>query len=167
MLLQSFWTDEKIIAATVGGLTALITTIAGALIALSNSHTIRSWMEQKGLVKKAQTDLEAEKLKLEFQRFDEVIKESKEEIRLLKLKIEATDLNCAKERDSWLKKVDNLNIEIVKLAKSSASAEAEVVLLHKRQDENIQRIEILEKANLALIDENNKLRDILNQRGGI
>ena len=60
----------ELIAAIVGGVTGFITALAGALIAVSNSHTVRSWMDQKGAIKKAQAELVEKELSLKYQKFD-------------------------------------------------------------------------------------------------
>jgi chromosome segregation ATPase len=157
----------ELIAAIVGGVTGFITALAGALIAVSNSHTIRSWMDQKGAIKKAQAELEAKELELRFQKFDEIMDKATEEIKQLKLKVEASELNCAKEREKWINEVGTLNDELLKLASRAASAEAEVKLLHTRQDENIKRIEELREYNHKIILDNQSLRAELNKRGGV
>lgn len=157
----------ELIAAIVGGVTGFITALAGALIAVSNSHTVRSWMDQKGAIKKAQAELVEKELSLKYQKFDEILAKSEEEIRLLKLKIEGIELNSQKERSAYLDKIESLSNQIVELTAKSASAEAEVKILHQRQDENIARIESLEKAKNQLTEENSSLKEILNRRGGL
>lgn len=161
------WTSETWITAVVGALAGLIVSFAGALIALSNSHTIRSWMDQKGQVKKALADADAKELELRYQKFAEVLQKQAEEINLLKLKIEAVELAATNERREHIGNVAALNGQLVVLAARSASAEAKVSLMDERQKENVVTIEAQGEQIGELTLENRRLWDIINKRGGI
>lgn len=157
----------ELVAAIVGGITGFITALAGALIAISNSHTVRSWMNQKGSFKKAELELIEKELNLKYKKFDDIISKYEEEVKILKLKIEAIELNAQKERSIYLDKIENLNNQIISLSSKAASASSEVKVLHKRQDENIKRIESLEKSKDKLTEENISLKEILKRGGSL
>ena len=149
------------------GAAALLTTLAGCLIALSNSHTIRSWMEQKGLVKKAQTDLQAAELTLKYQSFEQVIAKREEEIKLLALKVEAVEISFSEERKEWHDKVSTLTASLIELTGRCSAAEQQVKILKDQQRQNILEINQLRVTRTELLEENKKLWAEINRRGGL
>lgn len=165
--MNHWWTDEKILAAIIGGVSGLITTIAGALIALSNSHTIRSWMEQRGKSAENKFNLEFESQKILQNKFNERIAGLEEELRLQRIATEGAELSCTKKISVFDLEIKTLQHNIQQLLVRATAAEERVLALSEQQRQNMQRLTELENENKLLVAREQSLLAELNRRGGM
>lgn len=165
--MENWFADEKILAAVIGGISGLVTTVAGALIALSNSHTIRSWMEQRGKSAENKFNLEFKAQESMQARFEERIASLEEELRIQRIATEGAELTCKKQVSGFDLEIKSLQHNIQQLLVRATAAEERVRALSEQQKENMQRLSELETENRALVVREQSLLAELNRRGGV